>query len=55
MLIALGIYNIFFWNSTLKEKPGGTTLLMYTVVAGQPKPVMLKAQAQTIFNDFKTN
>ncbi len=43
---------IFFWNSTLKEKPCGT-ILCCNMVAGRPKPVMLNAQAECVIY-FKT-
>jgi len=44
--------NIFCWNSSPIEKP--TELHWYAHVGGwRPKPALLKAQAQTIFINFK--
>jgi len=44
MPTALRTYNIFFWNSSPKEKPG-ETIPNCRPGAGQPKPLMLKAKA----------
>lgn len=52
MLITLRIYNIFCWNSSPIKKPCGT-IRCCNIVAGRPKPLMLKAKAQTIFINFK--
>lgn len=49
MLTALRIYNIFFWNSSPKEKLSRTKLMVYTLVSRQPKPSMLKAKGNLIF------
>ena len=54
MHTALRTYNIFFWNSTLKEKPGGT-IPICRLGAGQPKPVMLKATGRKNLLTFKLN
>ena len=49
MPTALRTYNIFFWNSTLKEKPGGTKLMWPHWLRGRPKPLMLKATGRNNF------
>ena len=52
MPTALRIYNIFFWISSLKEKP--TELHWYAHTGGwQPKPVMLKPKGVNNFDHFK--
>ena len=52
MLTALRIYNIFFWNSTPKEKP--TELHWYAHAGGwQPKPLMLKETGTNNFINLK--
>jgi len=48
MPTAIRIYNIFFWNSSLKEKP--TELHWYAHADGwQQKPVMLKNKGANNF------
>jgi len=49
---ALWSYNIICWNSSPIEKRCGNMRFCNTVV-GQPKPAMLKTQAQTIFLIYK--
>jgi len=51
MPIALRIYNIFCWNSSLKEKPTELHWLAHTS-GWRPKPVMLKPKAQTTLTTF---
>lgn len=45
MLMTLRIYNIFFWNSSLKEKLDGTKLVIFQVVK-RSKPLIPKAEAK---------
>lgn len=52
MRIALKIYNIFFWNSSLKEKSGGTKLCCSTI-ARTAKTCDAKSYRQTIISNFK--